>query len=129
MDKRLFKRGNFLFRMFSFKGYINGPSFWSDLMIRLISFVCAVILLCIAVSVIVPGEPEQIVTLCENLVPFLALLWILPLVPLTRRRLRDGGFTAKAYLWLLLPVIGWLVFICRLCAKSVPRKAGELWFE
>ena len=34
--------------------------------------------------------------------------------------LRDAGFTAKSYLWLLLPVVGWLIFIVkRLCARSV----------
>ena len=129
MDKRLFKRGNFLFRTFSFKGYISVSAFWSDLPIRLISLFCAVILMCIAVSVCVPGEVEEIVTLCQWIVPVLALLWLIPVIPLTRRRLRDAGYTAKAYLWLLLPVIGWIIFIIKLCAKSVPRKSGELWFE
>lgn len=129
MDKRLFKRGNFLFRTFSFKGYINASGFWSGLPLRLISLFCAIILMSIAVSVCVPGEVEEIVTLCQRIVPVLAVLWLIPVIPLTRRRLRDAGFGVKAYLWLLLPVIGWVIFIVKLCAPSVPRKPGELWFE
>ena len=129
MDKRLFQRGNFLFRMFSFKGYITPVSFWSEMPIRLISLFCAVILTSICISVCVPGEVEEIVDLCQSMIPVLAILWIIPVIPLTRRRLRDAGFGAKTYLWLLLPVIGWIIFIVKLCAKSVPRKSGELWFE
>lgn len=129
MDKRLFQRGNFLFRMFSFKGYISAISFWSEMPIRLISLFCAVILVSIGISAFVPGEVEEIVTLCQNMIPVLAVLWIIPIIPLTRRRLRDAGFGAKTYFWLLLPVVGWIIFIVKLCAKSVPRKAGDLWFE
>ena len=128
MDKRLFKRGNFLFRMLSFKGYISAVSFWSGKPIRLISLFCAIILMSIGVSVCVPGEVDEIIALCHRLIPVLAILWMIPVIPLTRRRLRDAGFGAKAYLWLLLPVIGLIVFIVKLCAKSVPRKPGELWF-
>lgn len=129
MNKKLFKKRNFLYRTFSFSGYITAGNFWSEIGIRLIEFFCASIFLCIAVSVLVPGDTEDLIDLVHILVPALGLLWAVPIVPLTRRRLRDAGYSAKSYLWLLLPVIGWIVFIVRMFAKSVPRKPGELWFE
>lgn len=129
MDKRLFEKKHFLWRMFTFSGYISASSFWSGIPMRLIGLFCAVIVMSIVVSVTVPGETQDIIDLVHRLVPVLGVVWFVPVIPLTRRRLRDAGFSAKSYLWLLLPVIGWIIFIIRLCAKSVPRNSGEIWFE
>ena len=130
MDKKImFKKRNFLWRTFNFSGYISAGNFWSDLAVRLISFFCAMIVMCIVISAVVPGDTEQIIALCESLVPVLALVWGAPIVPLTRRRLRDAGYSAKSYFWLLIPGIGLIAFVARLCGKSVARQPGEIWFE
>lgn len=129
MDKKLFKKKHFLWRTFTFSGYISASSFWSGIPMRLIGCFCAVIVMSIIVSVTVPGETQAIIDLVHGLVPVLGVVWFIPVIPLTRRRLRDAGYSAKSYLWLLLPVIGWIIFVVRLCARSVPRNAGEIWFE
>ena len=54
---------------------------------------------------------------------------LIPGLAITVRRLRDAGYSAKSYLWLLLPIVGWTVFVIRLCAKTAKRKPEEIWFE
>ena len=129
MNKNLFKRRNFLLRTFTFSGYATVAEFWSEIPMKLISFFCAAIVLCIVVSVAVPAETQQIINLVHMLIPILGVIWMIPVAALSRRRLRDAGLSAKTYFWLLLPVIGWIVFIIKLCARSAPRKTGEIWFE
>ena len=129
MNKNLFKRRNFLLRTFTFSGYATAAEFWSEIPMKVIGFFCASIILCIVVSVTVPGETQEIIDLVHVLIPIMGVLWMIPIAALSRRRLRDAGLSAKTYLWMLLPVVGWIVFIIKLCAKSVPRKTGEIWFE
>ena len=129
MNKNLFKRRNFWLRTFAFSGYATVTEFWSELFMKLVGFFCASIVLCIVISVTVPWETEAIIDLVHILVPFLGVVWLIPIVALSRRRLRDAGLPVKTYLWLLLPVVGWIVFVIKLCAGSVPRKSGEIWFE
>ena len=129
MDKRLIQKRYFLWRMFTFSGYISPSQFWAEIPLRLISFFCATIFLCIVLSVATPGDVENVIALVDIILPILGLLWVIPIIALTRRRLRDAGYSAKSYLWLLIPVVGLIVFIMRLCSKTVPRKPEELWFE
>jgi uncharacterized membrane protein YhaH (DUF805 family) len=42
---------------------------------------------------------------------FAAILWVLPSITVSVRRLHDIGKSAWALLWVLLPVIGWIVLI------------------
>ena len=115
--------------MFTFSGYISPGQFWSEIVTRVIGFFCASIMLCIVASVAVPDDTEDIVAVVNILVPILGILWLIPIVVLTRRRLRDAGYSARSYLWLLLPVVGWAVFIVRLCARTAPRDSKDIWFE
>ena len=129
MDKRFFEKKHFLWRMFTFSGYISPGQFWSEMAIRVIGFFCATIILCIVITVSISADTEQLVSLVNISVPILGILWSIPIVALTRRRLRDAGYSAKSYLWLLLPVVGWIVFIVRLCAPTAPRASKDIWFE
>ena len=129
MDKRLVEKKYFLWRMFTFSGYISPGQFWSEIAIRVIGFFCAVIILCIVLSVTMPVDVERVVALVNILVPILGVLWSIPIIALTRRRLRDAGYSAKSYLWLLVPIAGLIVFIVRLCSGTVKRKPEEIWFE
>jgi uncharacterized membrane protein YhaH (DUF805 family) len=81
------------------------------------------------VSVTVPADTNSIIALVNILVPILGILWLIPIVILTRRRLRDAGYSAKSYLWLLVPIVGQIVFVVRLCRPTVPRKPDEIWFD
>ena len=129
MDKRLFEKKSFLWRMFTFSGYISPGQFWSEIAIRVIGFFCATIILCIVLSASMAGDTADVIARVNVLVPILGAVWSLPVIALTRRRLRDAGYSAKSYLWLLIPVAGWIVFVLRLCARTVPRKKKEIWFE
>ena len=129
MDKRLVEKKYFLWRMFTFSGYISPAQFWSEIALRVIGFFCATIILCIVLSATMEASTEQIIDRVNLLLPILGICWSIPILALTRRRLRDGGYTAKSYLWLLLPVAGWIVFIIRLCSRTAPRGKEEIWFE
>ena len=119
-DYRTFQRKqSFLHRTFTFDGCMTVSQFWTELGIRMISCVCGAILACILIAVVVPGDTQELIVVANNVVPIFVVVWWLPVIPMTRRRLRDAGYTAKSYLWLLLPGIGTLVFLVRLCAKSV----------
>ena len=114
----LMKEQTFFQRHFSPAGTISAGAFWTELGIKAISCLCASILLCILIVVLVPGTSDELTKLSELAVMLLAALWLIPVAVLTRRRLRDGGYTAKAYLWLLLPVVGWIIFVLLLCRKG-----------
>ena len=129
MDKRLVEKKYFLWRMFTFSGYISPGQFWAEIPTRIIGFLCAVIILCIMLSASMTADTAEIVARVNILVPILGVLWMIPMVALTRRRLRDAGYSAKTFLWLLVPVAGLIVLIVRLCAPTVPRKPEEIWFE
>ena len=129
MDKRLFEKRYFLWRGLTFSGYITPSQFLSEVVTRCIGFFCAMIFLCIVASATVPGDVEDVKAFLQIAVPVLGGLWASPFVVLSRRRLRDAGYSAKSYLWLLLPVIGWMIFLVRLCARTAPRKSEDIWFE
>lgn len=120
MDRKYyqFKQQNIFQRSFSFKGTMSRNLFWNEAGIRVISLLCAVILAAVAICIVVPADVQTLTLICEITACVLTLLWAVSLLAMTRRRLRDAGYGPKSYLWLLLPVIGWIVFICRLCAKS-----------
>lgn len=57
-----------------------------------------------------------------SLSPLLSLIWLLvTIVPgfcLLARRLHDTGRSNWNYLWILLPVIGWVIILVFLCQKG-----------
>ena len=114
--KNIYKKPHF----FSFKGWLTVSEFWSSVFTSLLSSFCMLIVLCILLCIFVPGDVEKLDRIMRWGAIANALFWFIHIVALSRRRLRDAGFTAKSYLWLLLPVVGWLIFIfTRLCARSV----------
>ena len=111
-----------IFRKLRANQTMTAGIFWSECATQFIGWFCTVILMLIVLSVALQGSVEQISRIGEYMAIALALLWCIPLARNTRYRLRDAGYGPKTYLWLLLPVIGWILFIVRLCAKSLPRK-------
>ena len=112
-------RPNFFRRNFSFKGTMGGGEFWANIGTSVITYVCLLVISCIVVSVTMSGTVEQLSSAMAKVALILAVIYAVRFVALSRRRLRDAGRSAKAYLWLLLPGIGTLIFIIRLCGKSV----------
>ena len=116
------KRTNIFQRIFTFSGEMGRGEFWSGLVPRVIGAFCSMVIAGIVVAVVVPGDTEQLIVITNWVTRILGILWMLPVIPQTRRRLRDAGYPAKSYYWLLLPVIGWIVFIMRLCGPGVSNK-------
>ena len=114
----MYKKPNIFREFFSFAGTLDLGQFWADLAVRVIEFLCASIISCILVVVVVPGDEAQLISVVETVVAILGICWAVSIVGMTRKRLRDAGRSAKCYLWLLLPVIGWVAFIVCLCGKS-----------
>ncbi len=114
--KYMYKKPHF----FSFSGRATVSEFWSSLFTSVMGGFCTLIVLCILVTVTIPGEVEELKEIMNWVTVANSLFWFMHIAAMSRRRLRDAGFTAKSYLWLLLPVVGWLIFIVkRLCARSV----------
>ena len=97
---------------------LSVTGFWSEVLTRAISYLGAVIIMVLILCTTVKGTEEELNRLCIYGAIVLAVVWCIPFVRLTRMRLRDAGIGPKAYLWLLLPVVGWIVFACLMCAKG-----------
>lgn len=52
----------------------------------------------------------------------LGLVMIVPNLAVSTRRLHDIGKSAWNLLWLLFPIVGWIVLIVFYCQPSEPRK-------
>ena len=104
------------------KERMSAGVFWSECAMQAISYFCAVIIMMIIVSVTVQADTERLTEIASHIALAMVPLWCVPIARNSRYRLRDAGYSAKAYLWLLLPVIGWIVFIVLLCKKGLPRK-------
>ena len=102
---------------------LSVASFWQEVGTRAISYFCTVIVMVIILSVTVQATVEELNRICIFGGFGLGVLWCIPFIRLTRMRLRDAGYSARAYLWLLLPVLGWFVFACLMCAKGKPQSA------
>lgn len=50
------------------------------------------------------------------------LIVLLPGLGLFWRRMHDAGHSGWWWLWLLLPVIGWIIVLITLCRRSEPRE-------
>lgn len=120
------RRGNaWLRRKLKQKLSMTPSVFWSEFGVKMISYLCVAILMAMVLSAVLPMSTEQITRIVEYAALGLAVLWCIPIARNTRYRLRDAGYTAKAYLWLLLPIVGWLIFIALLFAKSKQVTASE----
>ena len=105
---------------FSFSGRATAAEFWSSLFSSCLGNFCCVIAICVLLCLTVPEETEMLVQIMRWVSVVCSLFWGIHIIAMSRRRLRDGGFTAKSYLWLLLPGVGTFIFIFRrLCAYSV----------
>ena len=54
-----------------------------------------------------------------------ALAVLIPGLAIAVRRLRDAGYRWTSLLWSLLPIVGWIIVLVRLCKKSAILEAAE----
>ncbi|MBQ7415840.1 MAG: DUF805 domain-containing protein [Oscillospiraceae bacterium] len=48
-----------------------------------------------------------------------SLAVLIPGLSIAVRRLNDAGYSWKSLLWMLLPLVGWIIVLVRLCRPSV----------
>ena len=48
-----------------------------------------------------------------------SLAVLVPSLSIAVRRLKDAGYSWKSLLWSLLPLVGWIIVLIRLCRPSV----------
>jgi uncharacterized membrane protein YhaH (DUF805 family) len=116
------KRKDDILRQLKKNRRMSAATFWSEAGTRAISYLCAVIIMTIILSVVVPMPVQAINRICIYAAIALGVIWSIPFIRFTRMRLRDSGRSPKAYFWLLLPVLGWLVFAVLMCAKGTPQR-------
>ena len=114
----MYRKPNILRDFFTFSGRVSANAFWSSFFVSLVIVFCLLIVACMVVSAAVPGGVEELAKIMEWISAGMGVIWFARIAALSRRRLRDGGYTAKSYLWLLLPGIGLIAFIVRLCSRS-----------
>lgn len=110
-----------IFRELEAKRRMSRASFWSEAGTRAVSFLCAVIVMVIILCVVVPADTQRLNDICILASIGLGIVWAIPFIRFTRMRLRDTGRSPRAYFWLALPVIGWVVFAGLMCAKGTPQ--------
>ena len=115
------KRKDNILRKLKRQRRMSVGTFWSECALRVISYICALVIMMIILSVALPVSPEELNRIVNIAAVVLGILWCIPIARNTRMRLRDAGFSPKAYLWLLLPVAGWVVFIALMCVKGKPQ--------
>ena len=125
----MLKGNNWLRHKLKQKQRMGVARFWSECGVQLISYLCASIIMTMVLSVTVKVSTERLTRIVEYCACGLAVLWCIPIIRNTRFRLRDAGYTAKSYLWLLLPIVGWIIFIARLFAKSAEQKPNEVYAD
>jgi uncharacterized membrane protein YhaH (DUF805 family) len=97
---------------------MSRATFWMEVATRAISYLCALLVMTMILSAALPGTMEQVNRVCVCAAIVMALVWCIPFVSFVRMRLRDAGLESKACFWLLLPVIGWIVFAGLMCKKG-----------
>lgn len=90
----------------NFSGRTSVRGYW---MAYLINFVVSLIL----------GVITKAVPALSFLTTLYTLAVLIPSLSIAVRRLKDAGHTWKSLLLMLIPLVGWIIVIVRLCKKSV----------
>lgn len=105
-----------------FSGRTTRRGFWMAILWHYIISFFVLILLMIVLPIVLMAalsmEPEAAVQAFKIGYSFYTLTWIVPFFAIMTRRLRDAGYSAKSFFWLLIPVIGEIAIIVRLCTAS-----------
>lgn len=105
-----------------FKGRTSVGGYWLAVLANLLfSFILSLVLGIFGAV----GQTEPMQSLAPFMTSFL-LLSILPSLAIVVRRLRDAGCSWTNLFWALLPFIGSIVLIVKLCKPSKPLSHSEL---
>ena len=108
-------------RYADFSGRTSRKDFWTAWLVYIcfgipyLSFVSFIAYFLLAQQLV---NPDALDSLLSFLVSIRTMAFIIPGIALNVRRLRDAGYGPKSFFWLLLPGIGMIAFVARLCMKS-----------
>ena len=110
-------------RWSDYSGVTSRRDYFTAILFNLLLHILFVIFVVLAFIVLGMLEiPESVgcslPTLLTAVINIYDLAFFAPLLSATVRRLRDAGYSAKAFLWLLIPVIGFVAFFSRLFEKT-----------
>ena len=104
-----------------FKGRTSRRGFWIALGVHiLLNFLLRFCMVIMSVSLF-HLAPEVAVQYSHQLWFVFSIFWLIAFIAMTLRRLRDAGYSAQSFFWLLVPVIGFVALIARLCEKSTEQ--------
>lgn len=109
-----------------FKGRSPRKEYWLFILLEVLLFglLPAVIRLCTApLSNCCPDAAFYIGYWSHYLLNILQALFLVPLFAVTCRRMHDIGKTGYEICWLLLPVVGWVIFLINLLRPSIKAEA------
>jgi uncharacterized membrane protein YhaH (DUF805 family) len=84
----------------TFTGKTSRPDYW---------YFALALLLLSAIAGVLDGDVQTIV----------AIATLIPWASASARRLRDSGKTMNNFWWLLLPVVGWVIFFVQLAQPAM----------
>lgn len=101
-----------------FKGKTTVRGFWIAFLIWYAIAVAMLFLLGLLGLFALHLSPEEATNFAREIVALYALASFVPMLSAAVRRLRDAGYSAKSFFWLLIPVFGQIAFFARLCSKT-----------
>ena len=83
-------------------------------------------LFCMVFCLVIAGyfdlSVELMSTVFRIMISLYSTAYLLPYLAMTVRRLRDAGYHSKLLLLWIIPPVGFLAILARLCSKSVEAK-------
>lgn len=86
----------------TFTGRTSRPDYWYFILALFIAS---------AIAGVIDDDVQSIV----------AIATLIPFASSSARRLRDSGKSMNNFLWILLPVVGWIVFFVQLAQPTLPE--------
>jgi len=108
-------------RTFDFTGKTVRSRYWQAIGLELILRLFFIFVVPLAVVFCSDLTAIEIYTAIQLVYNLYGLCFFVALLSMTVRRLRDAGYSAKTLFWFLLPGIGAVALLCRLCEASVPE--------
>lgn len=105
-------------RYSDFSGKTTRSNYWVAMLLHYVLTVLLVVFIPIFLIAILELNIENALTIFYLVYSLFALASVVPHLAITVRRLRDAGFSAKSFFWLLVPGVGAIAFLVRLCTKS-----------
>ena len=113
-------------RAFDFSGRTCRSRYWQAIVWECVMRLLFIFVVALTVVLCTDLTAQQIYSAIQVVYNLYGLCFFVAMLSMTVRRLRDAGHTAKALFWFLLPGIGAVALLCRLCEASVPELNSDM---